>query len=177
MQAYHNVQLSYLEDMLFENLPLEKAKNWHELFLNSITVVADLPLVVSKFIVRILGDSERGCIIHAGTPDSEVAIKSVINLHERKIAGEKVSAEEWELARRAAYDAAVVDFSPDAAYVAVHAAYAASHAAAHAASHAAAYATAAAAAYFTDDVAADAARAIHYEWMVDVLIKELKNAN
>jgi len=184
MLAFHNVQLAYLEDVLFENLPFEKAKKWHELFLNSITVGADLPLVFSKFIVRVLGDSERGCVLYAGTPDSEVAINLVIKLYERKIEGDVVSAEEWALARRtayaAAYDAAANDSAAyaaataadeaDAASVAVAAVYAAG------AAKAAARAAVGADDVVADDVVADAARAIHYEWMFDVLIKELKNA-
>ena len=92
-------QLACVEDRLFMNLPLETAKLWPELFLSSIAVGADLSLVVSKFIVRVLVDSERGCIIHAGTPDSEAAINLVIKLYERKIAGDAVSVEEWELAK------------------------------------------------------------------------------
>jgi len=175
-------QLAYLEDGLFENLPLEQAKLWPELFLDSINVGADLSLVFSKFAVRILGDSERGCIIHAKTPEVEAAIKSVISLYERKIEGEKVSTEEWELARRTAYAtayaaaahaaraaradyaAAAYDARAAARAAAARAAYTADAAAAFAASNAAARAASsaasnAAAAYAAARAGADAATA------------------
>jgi len=93
------ITLAYLEDVIFENLHLTKAKKWPELFLSSIEVGADLSLVFSKFIVRVLGDIERGCIIHAKSQGSQAAINLVIKLYERKIAGDAVSVEEWELAK------------------------------------------------------------------------------
>jgi len=160
-------QLACVEDRLFMNLPLEKAKLWPELFLSSIAVGADLSLVVSKFIVRVLGDSERGCNLHAGTPDSEVVINLVIKLYERKIAGDVVSAEEWELARCTAYEVAYdTPAAEDAAYAAATAANDAADATV----------------VYAADAAADFdsgynARVSHYEWMADVLIEELKNAS
>jgi len=171
------MQLAYLEDSLFEHLPVTKAKLWPELFLDSINVGADLSLVFSKFIIRVLGNSERGCIIHAKTPGSEAAINSVINLYKRKIEGDVVRAEEWDLVRdyvadttanvaaRAAGDAA--------AHAGAHAAYAAYAARAAARAAVGAYAAARDADFDSDC----SSRVLHFEWMSDVLIEELKNAS
>jgi len=165
------MQLALIEDDLFENLPLAKAKLWPELFLNSINVGADMSHVVSKFVVRVLGDSERGCIIHAKTPGSKAAIKSVINLYERKIKGDVVSAEEWELTRCTAYATAHVAHVAYSDTDAAFAAYAAATAANGAAVATVVYTAYAAAGYTA------AARVSHYEWMSDILIEELKNAS
>jgi len=184
------VRLAYLEDRLFENLPLEKAKLWPELFLSSIEVGADLSLVFSKFIVRVLGDSERGCIIHAKTPGAKAAIETVISLYERKITGNAASSEEWELARHCVFvnsDGATDEYSTARAAAAANAAtYAGdvypSHVA-HACAagvEAASDSAAAAARSATHNTVATSPgveRVRHYEWMADVLIEELKNAS
>jgi len=182
-----SMMLAFLKDELFESLPLEKAKLWPELFLSSIEVGADLSLVFSKFIVRLLGDSERGCIIHAKTPGNQAAINSVIKLYKLKIAGEKVSAKKWTIARRNVlidsdaesgagyYPAAYAAFTATYydRFVSVHAVTAAADAADDAADDAAVYDDADVSAVYDD---ADF-RVMHFEWMADVLIEELKNAS
>ena len=171
------VELALLEDDLFENLPLAKAKLWPELFLNSINVGADLSLVFSKFVVRILGDSERGCIIHAKTPEAQAAINSVISLYKRKLEGDVISDDEWTIAQRAVFAAPICDATFAAAYAATTWVHAANHAAAFAAAAATATDAINAVIDAYTNTATSEARVRHYEWMSDVLIEELKNAS
>jgi hypothetical protein len=79
--------LAYLEDGLFEELPLTTAKRWPVRFLNAIPVGTDLSLVWTRFALEILTDPERGVAQHAplGTPQ-RVAVEEAIALLRQRIA-------------------------------------------------------------------------------------------
>jgi len=131
-------RIAYLEDRLFEALPQKNAREWPEKFLAAIPVGADLSGVVDQFLHWLLVDPLDGVIRFAKTDRTKKAVQDVADLYAKKIAGETVTREQWELVRKAAAaDAAAAD------------------AAAYAAAAAAAYAAAAAAAAYAD-AAADA---------------------
>jgi hypothetical protein len=143
-------QLAYLQDRIFEGLPLAEAKNFPLAFLTAIPVGANLSLVLPHFIVWLLSDPEHGTM-RLCSERGKKATETVVALYQRIIDGGKVSTQEWRDAAAAA------------------AAYAAAAAAA------AAYAYAAAAA----DAAADAyayPRRKHYQLMRDKLLSLLAEA-
>ena len=148
-------QLAYLEDRLFENLPVELARQWPERFLSAIKPGADLSLVLPKFMVWMLSDQVDGVIRFAKREATRAAIQGVSALFVRWAAGDKPATSEWESARKIAY-----------------AAYAAYTAADYTAAYTAAYAAYDAAAAY----AAAAARSKHYQKMADKLIELLKAA-
>src|SRR5260370_19586879 len=53
-------QLAYLQDRIFEGMPLAEAKTFPFAFLQAIPVGADLSLIVPHFMVWLLGDPEHG---------------------------------------------------------------------------------------------------------------------
>ena len=115
--------LAHLEDRLFENLPVELARQWPEGFLSAIKPGADLSLVLPKFMVWMLSDSVDGVIRFAKREDTKLAIQGVSALFVRWAAGDKPTTSEWESARK------IAAYAADAAYAA-YAAYAAAAAAA-----------------------------------------------
>lgn len=88
-------RIAYLEDAIFEGLPVEKAKLWPEQFLSAIRPGADLSLVWNHFAVWLLRDSEFLTI----TDINREAISAVIALHVRSTTGDAPSSTEWESAR------------------------------------------------------------------------------
>ena len=135
--------LARLQDGLFESLPAEHRQAWPERFFAAIPVGADLSGVGDRFMHYLLVDPTEGVLRFARNDEQRTAIMRVAALYERRIAGNVVGKEEWEVAAAAAYAA---DACSAAVCAAVYAAYAA--AAAAAADDAAAYAA--------DDAAADA---------------------
>jgi hypothetical protein len=158
--------IAWLEDGLFESLPLAIAMKWPERFLSAIPVGADLSLVLPRFFVWMLIDPEDGALKFAGTERAKESILAVAELYQRKVNCGDVTLGEFKDA--AAYAAAYADAYADAAaYVAAYAAYADAAYAAYAAAAADADADAAAAAYaaaaYADAAdAADAAYAAAY---------------
>lgn len=55
-------QLAYLEDWIFERLPIEDSKKWPEQFLSAIKPGADLKYVYYDFMAAMLGDSKMGVL-------------------------------------------------------------------------------------------------------------------
>lgn len=178
--------LAKLEDRIFEGLAVEESKTFPERFIEAVPVGVDLEMVWPKFIVWVIGDEKHGVIQYA-RPDGKKAIQKVIDLYNRKIAGEKIDVNEWLGARKAtdaAADAAIAAYAATtatAAYAAATAAYAADAAdAAYAdAAGIAAYAadaatTAAYAAYAAATADAGAVRKKHYSLMADKLIEIIK---
>ena len=161
------VQLAYLEDDIFENLPNGHAKEFPERFLKAINPGADLSRVVNKFLVWLLVDGVSGVIRFAQTEGQKTAISNVAALHQQVIDGNPPPAAAWDAARdaaRAAAGAAAWDAARDAAGAAAgdaawDAARDAAGAAAWAAARAAAGAAAGAAAWAAvRDAARDAVR-------------------
>ena len=169
--------LAYVEDRVFEGLPLERSKNWPLEFAKAVNVGADLDKVRAPFLIFVL-ESCLEPVQDKNHYKQKKAIEKVINLYKRK---GKVGAQEWRkvaaadaaaAAADAAADAADAAAAADAARAAATAAYAAAYAAraADAAACAAAVAAyadaaadaaAAAAAAAADAAAADAAEAVH----------------
>ena len=121
-------QLAYLEDRLFERLPVELARQWPERFLSAIKPGADLSKVLPKFMVWMLSDAVDGVIRFAKREATKAAIQEVSALYLRWAAGDKPATSEWESARKIAYDAydAASAYAADAADAAAAASYAAS---------------------------------------------------
>ncbi len=112
-QAYETelgipIQLAYLQDWIFENLPNGEAKNFPVDFLESIPVGVDLKPVFHQFLHWLLVAPEDGVIQYAQDEEEEQvkeAILSVADLHNRVIKGQEVTNERWVAASGAARDA------------------------------------------------------------------------
>lgn len=141
------LELAYLEDRIFERLPMALAKEWPGKFSRAIPVGRDLANVWPGFAIWLLTDEKFGVLQYA-TGAAAKAIEDVAALYRRELLRDKPTREEWIAARNAA-DAAADAAAHAAAYAAAAAAYAAADAAyayAAAAADAAAHATADAAA-------------------------------
>jgi hypothetical protein len=181
------VTIAHLEDCIFERLPTENARKWPSKFLGSIRPGADLSLVTARFMVWLLGDSEKG-VIRFTDATTRPCVETVVNLYQRLIDGGIVSDYEWaeaaeaaaraaEAAARAAATAARAARAAEAAEAATAATAAwAATAAARAAEAAARAAATAARAAEAAAWAARAAEAAHYQRMADKLIELLSNA-
>lgn len=92
------VELAYLEDVIFEELPNDLAKEWPGKFLSAITPGADLSLIVAKFTVWQFEDSKVGLSTIKEVMDNEEVAgfcKEVVALYQREIRGDKVSEDEF----------------------------------------------------------------------------------
>jgi hypothetical protein len=189
--------IARLMDRIFEGLTNGEAKIFPLEVMRAIPVNADLSNIWNKFALWMLSE----LLNFATYQPSKDAIQSVISLYERELKGDKVSTEEWQTARRAAYAAAAAaafyadadaaaygaEAAAAAAYGPAYAAafYAAADAAFYAAAYAAAYAAeaayadtegAAAAAAADADAAYAAAMKKFYQQMASKLIELLKDA-
>ncbi len=93
--------LAHVEDKVFEDLPLEKSKNWPLEFAKAVKVGADLDKVKVPFLIFVL----ESCLEYVQGENhhkQKEVIKEVINLYKRK---DKVGAREWEKAVVVAYAA------------------------------------------------------------------------
>ena len=163
------LELTRLQDAVFEGLAKEQALGWPTRFAEAMPVGRDLGMVWPKLALWLLSDEESGVIRFARSDRSKDAILGVSKLYERWVAGSKPPPVDWQEARSAAYAA----YSA-AAYAAAAAADAAADAAAayaDAAADAADYADAAAAAYAHAD-----ARRIHWGKIADKLVELLRTA-
>jgi hypothetical protein len=93
-------QLAYLEDWLFEHLPVADAMSWPERVLTAIHVGADLSRVWPEFAIWMLVDPEHGVLQDAVDISTRAAIVDVADLYRRTDA---VSPNEWAVAREAAW--------------------------------------------------------------------------
>jgi hypothetical protein len=97
------VELAYLEDALFEGLPVKEAQEWPERFLKAIKPGANLSLAWPKFALRMFNDEKHGMAFYAKDyPDALKIIKTATALFERVVAGDPPKTEEWNAAWRAA---------------------------------------------------------------------------
>lgn len=94
-------QIAYLQDRIFENLPLAEAKKFPLAFLQAIPVGAELLLVVPRLMVWILGDPEYGTSQRCDERGRQ-ATEMIIALYRRLLDGRVVEADEWHQARRLA---------------------------------------------------------------------------
>jgi hypothetical protein len=146
------VELAYLEDKIFENLP-ENHLAWPEEFLSAIEPGADLSMVWPQFAVWLLGATRQHC-----DEASKAATDTVVALYLRRIGGDEPTQKEWAAAS-------------DAARAAAWAAWAASDAA-----RAAAWAASDAARAAAGATASDAAMAAAWTRQREKLLELLRGA-
>ena len=97
------IQIAYLEDHLFEALPVEASQKWPALVLSSITPGADLYSVWPKFAFWLMGEVRP---FAKGFPDCEAAIDRVADLFRDGLMPAWAAAgAAWDAARAAAWDA------------------------------------------------------------------------
>lgn len=147
------VHLAYLEDRLFEGMPVEKAREWPMRFMGAIRPGADLSGVWRTFMVFLLTSEQWGVLRHAKTEEQRSIIQEVAALFERGETNKKV----WRDVRDRAWR--------------VHA-----DAAAYAATAAGDALTRAASGESAPQAAASAVRRQHYEAQADKLIELLEAA-
>ena len=95
------IQLAYLQDLIFEELPSKEAKDFPVDFLESIPVGEDLKPVLHQFLYWLLVDPEDGVIQYAQDEEEEQvkeAILSVADLYSRVMKGQEVTNEQWSAA-------------------------------------------------------------------------------
>lgn len=85
------LDIAYLEDDIFENLPVDLAKKWPAKFLSAIRVGADLSSVCSKLAVWLLIDTNYGFISHLESDEQKKFITQVANAYIRP----RTSAKIW----------------------------------------------------------------------------------
>ena len=123
------VALAKIEDWLFESMDFKDAKEWPIKFIASIPVGVDLSSVMIPYLVYVLSDKDFGCRQFA-SEQGKKAIDTVVELYERRIAGDDPSHKVWTDAIYAAvadfeaevYGYSVASVAAYAAYVAVYAA-------------------------------------------------------
>jgi hypothetical protein len=179
------LELAWLEDILFENLPVEDAMAWPERFLAAIEPGVDLSGVYGAWSVWLMLDPDHGNVTRCGGfPDAETAVRQVGELWRRRDA----TAVEWvewaaaataaESAVRAARSAALATRSMRPMGWAVESA--AAEAAAWAAESAAVSARSATrsvwSARATAATSAQSAPLAHWRWMAEVLLTCLQEA-
>jgi hypothetical protein len=121
-------EVARLEDVIFEELPIDKAMKWPELFLQSVPIGKDLSMIWPKFTVWTLNS-----VLKYATPDGKKAINNVIGLFNKWISsGKRPSIDKLSKAKDAPY-VADSTYAAYAAYAASSAAYAADAYAAYAA--------------------------------------------
>jgi hypothetical protein len=162
--------LAFLEDVIFEGLPNELAKEWPIKFMSAIQPGADLSKVWPKFAVFLLTDEKYGAIQYAINDDQKNAIKKVADLYSQN---KEVFYREWRDAANAAASAANAA-SYAGAYFAARAANAAAYTAASAAARAASDTNAAA--YTAAHATGYAAREKHRIAQAEKLLELLEEA-
>jgi len=104
-------QLAYLEDWLYEHLPVDNsnwtrpgivAMAWPELVLSSIHVGSDLSRVWPEFAIWLLVDPAHGVLQYAVDGGTRASIAGVADLYRRT---DEVSRDEWAAARWVAWAA------------------------------------------------------------------------
>jgi hypothetical protein len=99
--------LARVEDVIFEGLPNERAKEWPEQFLNAICPGADLSTVEAPFVIYILEGNLKN-FDNEKNPDIVKATEDIITLY--KI-GDLAPSPAWSAAESAARSAAYEKFA------------------------------------------------------------------
>jgi hypothetical protein len=118
------LELVYLEDRIFESLPIDLAKAWPVRFANTIPCGVDLSMVWPRLACWLLTDADYGVLRVAKREDVRASIGAVAALYHRRIAGDEPSKGEWREARSASAAAASAS-NAAAAYADANAYYAA----------------------------------------------------
>lgn len=164
--------LARLEDGIFENLSVDRAKIWPEEFLSAIKVGSDLSDVWPQFAMWLLIDEKYGALQYVKTDKQKKAIQTISDYFK---VYSKVTLRQWMAASDAASDANLFNDNASYAiyYVAAHAVIDASRATADA------YADACADACADDDSyygIAKSARSSHRKAQADKLLELLRES-
>lgn len=122
------IVLAVLEDNIFENIPNERAKIWHEEFISAINFGADLSGIWPKFVIWLLTDEKYGVLQYAKTDELRKTIQAVSDYYSRY---KEITLSQWQEIYNIAYacDAAAVAVAVAVTAVAVTVAYAAGYSA------------------------------------------------
>ena len=93
--------LAWLEDLIFECIPVVEARRWPGRFLAAPEPGADLSLVWPKFAVWLLSSDDLG-LPRMADRAGKLALAQVVALHQRTIEGDHPSPFEWTTAALAA---------------------------------------------------------------------------
>jgi len=163
-------ELAWLEDAIFEHLPLKDARAWPERFLAAIEPGADLSGVYAAWAAVLMLDPERGNVTRCvGSPEAGAAVRRVGELwrDSRPTPGSAEWSQAWAAARSAAWVAKAQSKSAESA--AWSAAWSAEQP--RAATESAEWSATSA------GVAADpSAGVVHWCWMADQLIASIESA-
>lgn len=118
-------RLAWLQDAIFESLPVRRAVAWPERFLDAIPVGADLSMVWPRFAIWLMADEKWGVANHAHHARAKNACWRVADGYRRMVDGDPLSSEDaeelawdaWDAglpARDAARDAWIAGYAWDA---------------------------------------------------------------
>lgn len=110
--------LAHLEDVIFERLPVAKARTWPGRLLEAPEVGANLSLVWPRFAVWLLTDKDAGVLRFAKKVTTKKAIQYVADLWQRVVDGETVESfrNDFSKAGAAAASAAYAAHAASAAH-------------------------------------------------------------
>lgn len=86
--------LAIMEDLIFDGLPYEDAKEFPLQFLSAVPVGADLSRVALHFLIWILADENHG-LIRFARDDGKAVIQAVVALYTRRLNDDEPTAQEW----------------------------------------------------------------------------------
>lgn len=98
-------QLSFLQDRIFECLPVKEAKEWTVRFFHAIPDGADLSMAASKLVYWLMTDP--GMVLKHADDAGKKVINSLADLYKRRLEGDEPDGEEWEKAAEAAWRSAL----------------------------------------------------------------------
>ena len=91
-------EIAYLEDNIFENLPIEQAMLWPERFIEAIPIGVDLSKVIAKLMIWQFEDEKEGLSSMQEVKDDKEAYgfcEEVVALYKRVLKGETVTEDEF----------------------------------------------------------------------------------
>lgn len=99
------IWLAYVEDNIFESLPMEAAKVWPRQFAEAVPVGVTVPdRLLAKILRWTLADPTYGCRHAIDRAEIRAVVDRIVTLFDRSIAGDEPSTAEWNEAARAARD-------------------------------------------------------------------------
>lgn len=99
------VALAQLQDTIFEGLPAGDREKWPQQFFTAIQPGADLSMVATRFMLRILTDKQHGTINRCDEA-GKAATLQVAKLLRTRLRGVEPTTQEWSAAWAAAWAAA-----------------------------------------------------------------------
>jgi len=112
---------AHFVDCLFEDLPRPTHKTFPLHFLESITVGADLSLVIPQFMVWLLTDPIEGVLQYTQAAEIQTTIEQAAALYQRVLQGKGRLSEEWKQVQMVI--PSLMERSDDAEWSALHSAW------------------------------------------------------